>query len=152
MKQHAADLIAHLIQLPVVLNHAVHVLSSSSSTGSRFNTALTSKQQTSLSVLFIARVYKLYLLTCLLSASQAHNEQSVNHLDLLTIGPKFKRPACGMAAAAIDQHLLLAPELSSKPANCCCRSTGQTDRRTHTRPFYDTFCILCRPRNKCTQH
>ena len=39
MKQHAADLIAHLIPLPVLLNLAVHVLSSSSSTGSRFNTA-----------------------------------------------------------------------------------------------------------------
>ena len=41
------------VLLPVLLNHAVHVLSSSSSTGSRLNTASTSKQQTALSVLFI---------------------------------------------------------------------------------------------------
>jgi len=73
MKQHAADLIAHLIQLPVLLNLAVHVLSSSSSTGSRFNTALTSKQQTSLSVLFIARVYKsifTYMFTICVTGTQ----------------------------------------------------------------------------------
>ena len=34
-----------------------------------------------------------------------------------------------------------APDLSSKPAGrrCCCRSTGQTDGRTDTRPFYDAY-------------
>jgi len=38
-----------------------------------------------------------------------------------------------------------APDLSSKPAGrrCCCRSTGQTDRRTDTRPLYDAHCMLC---------
>jgi len=42
------------------------------------------------------------------------------------------RPACRAAAAAVDQSLLPAPSLSSKPASrhCCCRSTGQTDGRT----------------------
>ena len=55
-------------------------------------------------------------------------------LDLLTVGPKFKRPACRLATAAIDRYLLPAPDLSSKPAAasryCCCRLTGQTDRQT----------------------
>ena len=41
------------VSLPDLLNPAVHVLSSSSSTGSQINTASTSEQQTSLSVLFI---------------------------------------------------------------------------------------------------
>jgi len=59
----------------------------------------------------------------------------------LTVGPIFTRPACRAAAAAIDQYLLPAPDLSNKPAGCrcCCRSTGltdgRTDRRTGIRPF-----------------
>ena len=59
-------------------------------------------------------------------------------LDLLTVGPKFTRPACRAAAAAIGRYLLPASALSSKPA-VCCRSTGQTDGRTDTRPFHDTM-------------
>ena len=56
-------------------------------------------------------------------------------LDLLTVGPKFTRPASRTAAAAIDRYLLPAPDLSSKPAGrrCCCRSTGQTDGRKLSR-------------------
>jgi len=71
-------------------------------------------------------------------------------LDLLRVGPKFTRPTCRAAAAGIGRYLLRAPDLSSKPAGCrcCCRSTGQTDGRTDTRPFYDAYGVLCRPRNK----
>ena len=56
-------------------------------------------------------------------------------LDLLTVGPKFTRPACCAAAAAIGRYLLPAPALSNKPAGrrCCCRSTGQTDGRADRR-------------------
>jgi len=68
-------------------------------------------------------------------------------LDLLTVGPKFKRPACRLATAAIDRYLLPAPDLSSKPAAasryCCCRLTGQTDGQTDTQLFYGAFHILC---------
>ena len=51
--------------------------------------------------------------------------------DLLRVGPKFTRPACRAATAAIDRYLLPAPDLCSKPADrrCCCRLMGQTDRR-----------------------
>ena len=64
--------------------------------------------------------------------------------DLLTVGPKFTRPTCRAAAAAIDRYLLPAPDLSSKPADrrCCYRSTGQTDGRNDTRLFYDAYRIL----------
>ena len=63
-------------------------------------------------------------------------------LDLLTVGPKFTRPAC-RAAAAIGRYLLPAPDLSSKPAGrrCCCRATGQTDGRTEGRTL-DRFMRL----------
>jgi len=39
---------------------------------------------------------------------------------------------------AVDRYLLQAPALSSKPAarRCCCRSTGQTDGRTDSRPLH----------------
>jgi len=62
--------------------------------------------------------------------------------DLLAVGPKYTRPACRATAPAINGYLLPAPELSSKPAGrrrCCCRSTGQTDARTDTGPFYDAY-------------
>ena len=37
--------------------------------------------------------------------------------ELLAVGPKFTRPACRAAAAAVDRYLLRpAPDLSSKPA------------------------------------
>ena len=54
-------------------------------------------------------------------------------------GQKFMRSACHVATAAINRYLLPTPDLSSKLADrhCCCRSTGQTDRRTDTRPFYE---------------
>jgi len=50
-------------------------------------------------------------------------------LDLLTVGPKFTRPACRAAAAAVDRYLLPAPNLSSKLAGRC-RWMGRTDGRT----------------------
>jgi len=64
-------------------------------------------------------------------------------LNTLHVAPPYSRPACRAAAAAVDQYLLPAPDLSSKPAGrrCCCRSTGQTggraphryiDRASHT--------------------
>ena len=51
----------------------------------------------------------------------------------------------------IDRYLLPAPDLSSKPdgRRCCCRSTGQTTRRTDTRPFYDAYRIVRGPRDNC---
>ena len=36
--------------------------------------------------------------------------------ELLTVGPKFARPARRAAAAAVDRYMLSAPDLSSKPA------------------------------------
>ena len=47
-------------------------------------------------------------------------------LDPFTAGTKKTRPACRAAAAAIDQYLLPAPDLSSKPA---CRRAAAVDRR-----------------------
>ena len=62
--------------------------------------------------------------------------------DLLRVGPKFTRPACHAATAAIDRYLLPAPDLCSKPADrrCCCRLMGQTDRQTDGRT--DRFMTL----------
>jgi len=62
--------------------------------------------------------------------------------DLLRVGPKFTRPACRAATAAIDRYLLPAPDLCSKPADrrCCCRLMGQTDRQTDGRT--DRFMTL----------
>jgi len=62
---------------------------------------------------------------------------SSSMLALLAVRPKFTQPACCAAAAAIDRYLLRArarPQ-QQKPAGrrCCCRSTGQTDGRTHDR-------------------
>jgi len=51
--------------------------------------------------------------------------------DLLTVRPKFTRPACRATPAAVDRYQLAASVLSSKPAGRrCCRSTGQTDGQT----------------------
>ena len=50
--------------------------------------------------------------------------------DLLAAKPNLHGPACRGTSAAIDQYLLLAPDLDSKPAGSCCRSTGQTDGGT----------------------
>ena len=68
--------------------------------------------------------------------------------DLLTVAPKFTRPACRAAAAAIDRYLLPAPGLISKPVGrrCCCRSTGQTDG--HLTVLLRLNRILCGRRNK----
>jgi len=51
---------------------------------------------------------------------------------------------------SIDIYCRPAPVFSSKPAGrrCCCRSTGQTDGRTDTRPCYDAYRTLCGSRNK----
>jgi len=56
----------------------------------------------------------------------------------------LRGPHVAWRAAAIDRYLLPAPDLSSKPADrrCCCRSTGQTDGRTDTGPFYDAYWML----------
>jgi len=66
-------------------------------------------------------------------------------LDLLTVGPKITRPACGAAAAAIERYLLRArTDFSSS----CCRLTGQRDGQTDARPFYDAYRILRGSRDK----
>jgi len=65
-------------------------------------------------------------------------------LDLLTVGPKFTRPACrAAAAAAIDRYLLHVTDFSSKldGRRCFCRSTGQTDGQTGGRTL-DRFMTL----------
>ena len=84
-------------------------------------------------------------------------------LDLLTVGPKFTRPACRAAAAAIDRYLLPAPDLCSKPAGnrCCCRlvdrrttgrtdghADGRTDGQTLDRFMTLTACYADRVTNK----
>jgi len=51
-------------------------------------------------------------------------------LDLLTVGPKFTRPACRAAAAAIGRYLLPASALSSKPASRRLLSIDGTDGRS----------------------
>ena len=56
--------------------------------------------------------------------------------DLLKVVSKFTWPEFRMAAAATDRYTLyMLPDVSSKPAShrCCCRLTGQTDRRTDGR-------------------
>jgi len=62
--------------------------------------------------------------------------------DLLRVGPKFTRPSCRAAVAAIDRYLLPAPDLSSKPAGrrCCYRPTGQTVGRTLDRFMTPAAC------------
>jgi len=57
-----------------------------------------------------------------------------NTFIIIIIRPINDKQQCNItsearAAVAIDQYLLPAPDLSSKPAGrrCCCRSTGQTD-------------------------
>jgi len=63
---------------------------------------------------------------------------------LLTLGPKFTRPACHGAAADIARCLLLAPELSSKPADAVAavnrrarQRVGRTLNRFITLTVYD---------------
>jgi len=48
------------------------------------------------------------------------------------------RRACSKAPATINRPPPARITLSGKPASCrcCCRSTGQTDRRTDTRPLH----------------
>jgi len=49
-------------------------------------------------------------------------------LDLLAVGPKFTRPACRAAAAAIDRYLLLAP--APDPPQLLSIDGRDTDGRT----------------------
>jgi len=63
-------------------------------------------------------------------------------LDLLAVGPKFTRPACRAAAAAIDRYLLLAPAPDPPQLLSIDGRETQTDGRTDTRPFYDAYRIL----------
>jgi len=67
--------------------------------------------------------------------------------DLRTSGPKFTRPACRAAVAAIDRYLL--PRQTSA-ANLLRLSIAVTDRRTDTRPFYNAYRIICGPHNNLT--
>jgi len=70
-------------------------------------------------------------------------------LDLLTVGPKFTRPACRAAAAAIDRYLLQTHAANPPTAAAAVdRWDRQTDGRTDTRPLYDVYRILHKPRNK----
>jgi len=49
---------------------------------------------------------------------------------------RLQHGACSTAPATIDRYLLQTLAISSKPTGrrCCCRSTGQTDRRADGRP------------------
>jgi len=65
-------------------------------------------------------------------------------LDLLAVGPKFTRPACRAAAAAIDQYLLLASartqQQTRRPSQLLL--TDGTDGQTavfENRPTYFSF-------------
>ena len=59
---------------------------------------------------------------------------SSSMLDLLTVRPKFTRPSCRAAAAAVDQYLLPAPTSAANPID-------GTDRRTDGRTL-DCFVTL----------
>jgi len=61
---------------------------------------------------------------------------SSSMLDLLTVRPKFTRPSCRAAAAAVDQYLLPAPDLSSKPDRRDRQSDGRTLDCFVTLPAY----------------
>ena len=69
-------------------------------------------------------------------------------LDLFTVGSTFTRPACRALAAAINQYLLLAPDLSDKPnPPAAVAAVDRRDRQTDTQPCYDGDRVLCGPRN-----
>jgi len=79
------------------------------------------------------------------------NKSSTGMLDLLTVGPKFTRPACRTAAAAIDRYLLQArarPQQQTRRPPTLLLIAGQTDGQTDTRPFYDAYRMLRGPRNE----
>jgi len=86
---------------------------------------------------FSLQSLRVYVLHVKITFEQTNVRCPPNTLDLLAAGPQFTRPARHAAAAAIDQYLLPAPDLSSKPAGrrCCYRPmAGQTDgRRTDGR-------------------
>jgi len=71
-----------------------------------------------------------------------------NMLDLLTVGPKFTRPTCRVAAAVIDRYLLRAiarPQQQTRrpPLPLFDRWDRQTDGRTDTRSFCDAYRLRC---------
>ena len=88
------------------------------------------------------RVWRLSVVTDHFAATQPHHystpirrhilqkRRPTRLFDLLTVGSTFRRQ---QQQLLIDICCSPAPALSSKP-RCCCRSTGQTDRRMDTRP------------------
>jgi len=79
----------------------------------------------------------------------------ISMLDLLTVGQQFTRPACRAAAAAVDGYLLFTPrpqqQTRQPPLLLSVDGTDRrSDGRTDTRPFDNTYRMLCGPRNKGT--
>jgi len=75
-------------------------------------------------------------------------------LDLLAVGPKFTRPACRAAAAAIDRYLLRArarPQQQTRRPLLLLSIDG-TDGRTDIRSFYDAYRILRGPHTRTHTH
>jgi len=95
-------------------------------------------------VSIICRIWYLNVMVSSIGVSRRplRISDSSSMLDLLTVRPKFTRPSCRAAAAAVDQYLLPAPDLSSKPD----RRDRQADRRTDTRLFCNASRLLCGPR------
>ena len=66
-------------------------------------------------------------------------------LKLLTLGPKFTRPVCHAAAAAVDRYLLPRPTSAANPpaaAAAVDRRDRQTDGRTLDRYMTLTACYV----------
>jgi len=61
-------------------------------------------------------------------------------LDLLTVGSKFTRPACRVAAAAIDRYLCSRPTSAANPP-AAATAVDRRDRRTDGRTL-DRFMTL----------
>jgi len=71
---------------------------------------------------------------------------------ILTVGPKFTRPACRAAASLVSSDICCRrPTSAANPpaaADAVDRLDRRTDARTDTCLFYDAYHVLCGPRNK----
>ena len=98
------------VLLPV-LNPAVHILSSSSSTGFRLNTASTSKLQTPLSVLFIVPNRLTYVHPCMPVIPLVPSDSPTLISSLLRLSAHHLALAASVAAPKIWNSLPLSPYL-----------------------------------------